>query len=439
MKYLKPPYLSTPLSKSGKRLKRRLSNILSPSLRRGGAFLLAAVMLLCVFIGCESESVGIIGGADGPTSVFVTASPASELYELKTPYIGNASAAGSVAKALIDYERGEWKGMKLQTDSEPYALILTYVLKEKEHAAVPADPFDMNAPLFFALIDNLGTLTVNVAGFYDSASKTYTREELDTAYNKPIAEYARTEEGFAELYALCLSQKNLDEAVSNAILTSNAGRFYEGEFRAEGHIILSSSVLDNGNTEYYVLARYSEFGFENGVFTAVSGSGNIPVRITFDDDLNLLEYKIPMDGSYYIESVKEMFPEEFISRAINQTDEDIKYCYDIITKKAKAYLKTIGRDAEVLEYGDFPHVLLTDIGVSVEVSNMMSENKSLSEYPYWIGNLERVEDGTRYVYSLDYNPPFIIYKKTEYDTGKTVESFTFNTETGEAAASRKIS
>lgn len=431
MKYLKPPYFSTSLSKEGKTVKRRIANILSPSFHKGGALILAFSLIVSVFAGCEN--VGIIGGADGPTAVFVTDSHFSDLYKLKTPYIGNASATGNIVHALIDDERYEWKGMELQTVSEPYGLTLTFEFKERESASVPADPFDINAPLFFALIDNLGILTINIEGYLDSASKTYTREDFDAAYDRLISEYAQTEEGFAELYAICFAPKSIDGAISNAILTSNDSLYFTGEFRAEAHITLGSTVLDNGFTEYYVLARYSEFGFENGVFTTVSGSGITPVRITFDENLNLAEYKVPKDGSYYIESIKEMYPEAFVSpRVLNQNDKDIEYCDTLLKEQAKAYLKKIGRDAQVLDYGEFDHPLLTDCGVSVEVSNLLIENRNIAAYPYWIGNLELIENGVRYVYSLDYKNSRIIYTKTEYDTGKTVESFTFDAKTGEA-------
>ncbi len=434
MKYLKPPYFSTFLSKGVQTVKRRIANILSPSFHKGGWLILAFSLIISVFAGCENAgNYSIIGGADGPTAVFVSDSPASDLYKLKTPYIGNASAAENVVKALIADGRCEWKGMELQTVSEPYGLILTYELKENESACVPADPFDINAPLFFALIDNLGTLTVNIEGPLDNASKTYTRKDFDAAYDRPISEYAQTEEGFAELYAICSAQNSIDEAISNAILTSNDSLYFHGEFRAEAHITLGSTALANGSAEYYVLARYSEFGFENGVFTTVSGSGIIPVRITFDENLNLTEYKEPIDGSYYIESIKEMYPEAFVSpRVLNQDDKDREYCDTLLKEQAKAYLKKIGRDAQVLDYGEFDHPLLTDSGVSVEVSNLLSENRNLALYPYWIGNLELIENGVRYVYSLDLKSSSIIYTKTEYDTGKTVESFTFDAKTGEA-------
>ena len=52
------------------------------------------------------------------------------------------------------------------------------------------------------------------------------------------------------------------------------------------------------------------FGFEDGIFTIVSGSGAIPTVMTFskvnDGNYNLMEYKEPQDGSYYGKSIMDM-------------------------------------------------------------------------------------------------------------------------------------
>ncbi|MDO4330927.1 MAG: hypothetical protein Q4C66_16550 [Lachnospiraceae bacterium] len=101
---------------------------------------------------------------------------------------------------------------------------------------------------------------------------------------------------------------------------------------------------------------------------------------------------------------------------------------------AAAYLKTIGREAEIGEYGDFSHPLLTEAGVSVEVSNKLSDcgrddpDSPAAYAPGWIGNIERLEDGVRYVYVCDYDAEQqeIIYTKKEYDTGKIMEQVVYN-------------
>lgn len=100
---------------------------------------------------------------------------------------------------------------------------------------------------------------------------------------------------------------------------------------------------------------------------------------------------------------------------------------------AKTYLKSIGReDAKIGEYGDFEHPLLTEEGVSEEVSNSLLENKELADYPMWIGSREKVEDGTRYVYELRFKKgdENIIYVKHEYGKEEPVETLTFGAKDG---------
>lgn len=432
MKYLKPPYLSSPLSKSGKNLKRRLANILSPSLRRGGAAVIACTLILSLFIGCEEKNIGIIGGADGPTAIFVTDNAAKELYKYKTPYVGNASAVGSIAGALIDSDLYKWQGTELQTAIEPYEVTLRFILLDNtQRATVPADPFDISAPLFFALIDNLGLLTIRIDGYFDSVSKTYTREDINSSFEKPVSQYAASEEGFEELYALCFAGKSLDFLIESAVLERNASRYAEGEFSCEAHIILQVEN-DGGNTVCCLLTQYGEYGFENGVFTTVSGSGLIPARITFDESMTVSEYVTAKDGSYYLPSIKEMFPASVVDRAVSPSESDVSYCRSVMTQKAEKYLASIGRAAKILDYCEFSHTLLTDAGISVDVSNKLVSDKKLSAYPYWLGSLERVEDEVRYVYSLSFDKPNdIIYTKRIYPNGKIVEKFTFDAKTGE--------
>ncbi|HHX87157.1 MAG TPA: transcriptional regulator, partial [Firmicutes bacterium] len=86
---------------------------------------------------------------------------------------------------------------------------------------------------------------------------------------------------------------NIDDAISLAI--KDQGTFYAlGETSTEGHIILEAKE-DNGTIKVYTIASFGAFGFENGIFTKVSGSGAIPTVIIFYQDENgeytLLEYQ----------------------------------------------------------------------------------------------------------------------------------------------------
>lgn len=231
---------------------------------------------------------------------------------------------------------------------------------------------------------------------------------------------------------------DLDEAVGMAVLSTNADKYATQECVAEGHILLETEQ-EGTKTTAYALTMYGEYGFENGAFIKGSGSGLIPAVMTFSyDEKNgyvLEDCQYPMDGSYYVSSIQELFPEKYWDRCIVHRDDDIEELTRQERIYAGDYLNRLGRTAKIGDYADVGHLLLTDAGVSVEVSNHLAELEKdlLYGYPYWIGNLEKLEDGVRYVYemSLDKKAGEIIYTKSVYDTKEVVEQIRIDMNTGE--------
>lgn len=224
----------------------------------------------------------------------------------------------------------------------------------------------------------------------------------------------------------------LDKAVSSAILEANKDSFYEGECQAEGHIIFEAEKI-NDEMIVYSYIGYSEYGFENGNFVDVSGT-NCPAVIKLDKDNKLIEIKYPEDGSLYSKSIKKMFPKSCINDVLNLSDKNAQSINEQQKEYAKAYLKSIGRDAPLGEMSDFEYPIVTDFGVSVDVSNSLSESVEKDKpYPYWIGNKELIENGIRYVYQMDYdkNENRIIYTKYEYDNPNNIlEKIVIDSTTG---------
>lgn len=213
----------------------------------------------------------------------------------------------------------------------------------------------------------------------------------------------------------------IDNAVSNAILTHNKDSFYEGECQAEGHVIFDAKKTDDRIIVYSYIG-YSEYGFENGNFVDISGI-SCPAVIILDNNYSLIEIQYPEDGSYYGKSIKKMFPKSCVNDVQNLSDKNEKSINEQQKEYAKSYLKSIGREATVGTMSDFEYPLLTDMGVSVDVSNRMDYFILKNEdYPYWIGNKELIENGIRYVYQMDYNKSEnkIIYTKYEYENPNNI-------------------
>ena len=239
---------------------------------------------------------------------------------------------------------------------------------------------------------------------------------------------------------ISIENMTLDEMVSYALLTENDGRYAVGECKAEGHIILGSEEKDN-EIYVYALTMCGEYGFQDDNFVKVSGSGVIPAVIVFSENeqgekINTIKW--PLDGSAWIDSIKELFPEEYHNRVLSVTESDNEELKNQEIAYAQKYLTKIDRDATIGQFGDFEHPLLTSLGVSVQVSNKLAE-KSYANYPYWIGTQERIEDGVRYVYEMNYtkdsNP--IVLEKYNYDTREVVEKIRINSLNGKEIILKK--
>ena len=199
--------------------------------------------------------------------------------------------------------------------------------------------------------------------------------------------------------------QTFDAAVSSALLSDEIkGQYAEGECAAEGHIILGSEETADGVVKVYALTMTGNYGFINDNFEKVSGTGIIPAVITLREQAGSYEsegIEFPLDGSLYAGSVKEMFPAQYVERAMKQDDADRTELQQQESAYAAAYLKKIGREAAIGDHRDFEHVLLTELGVSVEASNRIVEMKELGDYPYWVGTQEYLRDGVRYIYSME--------------------------------------
>lgn len=226
--------------------------------------------------------------------------------------------------------------------------------------------------------------------------------------------------------------RNIEEAVSLAIKEQRKS-YADGEAYTEGHIILDTEEKD-GIIKAYTLASYGAFGFENGVFTKISGSGSIPTVITFRKNQNseylLIEYKEPMDGAGNIDSTKKMFPERLWDMVLNQKQDK----YTILAKQqenqARQYLKSIGRNAEISEKYVDKQLAKIDVDASNKLFAGYTKNDvELNNFPYWIGTKELIQNGVRYIYETsqsktDDGYDLIFFKKSK-ENGTIVKEYKY--------------
>ena len=233
--------------------------------------------------------------------------------------------------------------------------------------------------------------------------------------------------------------KDLETAMKVAILKYNNGRYSDGECTAEGHILLGNegkvNAKDNAEEECYAyaLVSYGEYGFENGIFTKVSGSGAIPTKLTFkinnEGEYSLVDYEQAKDGSLYEPSIREMFPKNIAERALHYTDEDSAKLQAQEEVYAQEYLEGVRDGAKIQS-----HVPKTLANMDVTASNTLGE--LFYEYPYWIGTEEKIEDNVRFVYEKQWEDKgngdgIVTFRKYEYDTKKITEETVIEIKSGE--------
>ena len=277
-------------------------------------------------------------------------------------------------------------------------------------------------PLSPNSVEILYNQRTSALGDFYVTSETVTFEEPLTTGSKVI-EYSW--ETMGDLTAVRYA--TVGEAVS-AVLIKRAERdYYGGETQAEGHVVLETEDHDTW-VQVYLLAMMGNYGFENGVFTKVSGSGVLPCFINLRKagagQYTFIEMWQPLDGAEYYSSIEEAFPASLLP-AVEKAASYHAVLEEQEKAYAEAYLTEIGREAAVdndRQALDYPLARLP-----VSVSNALIGDKTYPEsrdYPYWLGTREAVADGVRFVYEKRFEPLGEPDAEGVYQNGKIIYSKT---------------
>lgn len=225
-----------------------------------------------------------------------------------------------------------------------------------------------------------------------------------------------------------LSGSTDSDAILQAVTETYLNGDRLGECDTAAYVILGTEETKTEKI-FYTLISYESFGFCNGYFMAESGGTN-PAVITVNTASGEWTLSRPRDGSYYGDDIRTLFPAEVRERALDYTAEDCQSLWEQEQKQALAYLNSIGRYTDVVNYGDIEHIFLTDCGISAEVDNAILG--LCLPFHNEIGNYEAVEDGVRYVYQTDYNSKTdrVEFTKYEYGTEKAVQFIAVDGTTG---------
>ena len=149
--------------------------------------------------------------------------------------------------------------------------------------------------------------------------------------------------GVEEFIAADHSEVLLTNAIHDAILEANKPSKPDGLYHCASFALLSLETVSGtplaGATNHmetvtvYGLALHQGYGFSGHTFHEAAGS-HIPVAITFDvvdGKYVLKDYWTPRDGSYYVEDIRNKFPDEIEDEALDTQKyirAQIQTCYD---------------------------------------------------------------------------------------------------------------
>jgi len=376
-----------------------------------------------------------------------------DLMEARNTYIGDASADDKLiglAKKLYDIQAPHT--MELQTERHPFGLTL--------HFEEEPDNISMQkaGALLLVLIDNCYSVSwdypVDLNGdreyYYLSSAVAYHFNSDSVKYVKKynsskskLEEFLQIIENIQEPLKPRAKTETIEKAVAAATLEYNNGKYLiDHETCGEGNIMLDMEQSKDNITTVYALTLFGTFQFQDGKFVMNDGSGITPAVIRLlkepDGRFVTLDYHQVSGSKDDLEaSVKEVFPEKLWESCIFPSEKDQTELKNQVCAYAKEYLETIGRKATVGYYGEFPHTYPIDEGIPPEIYKKISDSIKYSagpgaSAPAWLGNVECLEDGVRYIYQQDYDTEKqeIIFSKLLYETREIIQKEVYDATTG---------
>ncbi|MBR5272436.1 MAG: hypothetical protein IKU25_03465 [Clostridia bacterium] len=113
----------------------------------------------------------------------------------------------------------------------------------------------------------------------------------------------------------------LENAVRKALFNYHEDGYKDGECEGVGFVIMGQADVD-GNTHVYTINMYGVYDRINDAMCKIDGHSCIPMVVVLDKKLRLVEVKEPVDGEGYMESVFNLFPEEYRTRIFDLSIED---------------------------------------------------------------------------------------------------------------------
>lgn len=152
--------------------------------------------------------------------------------------VGDNSAVGAILDLLP--ARGlKRTSFELNTDSEPYGIVINYDVTDEEKAykegKLDKSQADKNAAVIFSLVENADAITMNIAG----EQLIYKREKVDAQFNADVREYSHEPKKFTQYVE---KVQNFNEKEQTEVAPS-------GTSSVVGDVVYSSTVTISYDTK----------------------------------------------------------------------------------------------------------------------------------------------------------------------------------------------
>ena len=339
------PALSTHFLGGKQAMKERFGSIFDTSAKKRGIALLTAVL-----------AASALGGAlVACSSGNVAENTAEELYEYKSPYIGNNWNSIELFNHIPLIADMQYSSTELDTDSddnsvpEGYGLKLFYSPEDNDN--IKKDKLGGAAVIFLSLIDNADYVMFVMPNPLESFS--VTKRECVQMYGDLFTAASESTENFSNLYkrvegmfriddyetsVSMLRQNNFEEAIDRAIAEEYKNYVSGGEI---GIAVHKNFVISNEDDIYtvYVHSLYTKYGVTDGVYTAVNSLGG-PGELRF---------KAEPDGSFTFIDYIEFF-EPKITYAMPENFPDTPQNWEDFIKTDKSSILKTKSDQKLSEY-----------------------------------------------------------------------------------------
>lgn len=404
--------------------------------------LLTLVFLLVFFI------LKILGNTEGNKDLIKSDAIPYEIYNYKTEDVNNKENVDNIINNLkFD---GVYKLSSYELDDKNGINKIIFYLYEEDAPSKKTKKSDIvyfneNGIILFTLIENLDEINFNIEdkdGNYIIKTQRRWANELYqyNVYNE-INSYDKFKIMIDDFDKMNFSQKpkdykDINVCIEDSIYKYNKDKFPFGEVGIESHI--TYEIYETVEyTKAYLFVHYYKYQFANDTFEIVGGIV-APVTITFSKDKKngyiMKEYKEADDGAKYGVSLLEMFPENILPMVENHSNnkEEMNQIENDLNRKIQDYLSALGRSGFKVGKSEkkYPEIR--------EENQMIFDvlSQIYTDYPYFVGNWEKIEDGIRYRYSLiekdtSEDKDILTYEKINLNTNTKEQSLTVELKNGE--------